>query len=446
MRIRQLFIAPILLTSSFCTPLLALTVTNTNSQGPGSLLAAIDTANQTPSLDAITFALPGAGPWTITTGTLFVDAPVIIDGTSQPGYDGAFNRVYVEGAAGVSSVFFLRHHGGTYIKGLGIYNYDNNGVTIVAGADWNFVDDCYIGFKRSANGTILHNTVRAQFCAGIGIQGNYNKVRRTTIAGVYNGINLGEAIEQTPTGLVTHDNLFEYNRIGTDPAGQTTVGYGNTSTGIFLGAGVEGSWIGGYNVIAGHGGSGVEILHPTDLHNRIYYNYIGVKDGGAQIIDGSTNNQGILIGNVARNNGAWGNVVSGNRLAGIIVASGDGNWIWNNTVGLNQSQTQAIGVQNSGIVVNVDTDRSPGVAAVRNSIQGNMVCHHPLNGIEIYNSEGNGVYYNWIGTNWPGQPFPNGNWGVYLQDSSYNTGFGNVWGPNGLGNVGQVGGCCNSIQ
>ena len=100
---------------------------------------------------------------------------------------------------------------------------------------------------------------------------------------------------------------------------------------------VRSSWIGGYNVIAGNGGSGVEILHPSDTGNRIYYNYLGVNDGGTKVIDGSTNNQGILIGNVAKNNGAWGNVAAGNRYAGIIVASGDGNWIGNNTIGLDKA-------------------------------------------------------------------------------------------------------------
>jgi hypothetical protein len=422
-----------------------LVVTNTNSQGVGSLLDALATANLSQSPKTISFNLPGPGPWTITTATLWITAPVVIDGTSQPGYDGAFNRVYVEGVTGVSSVFFLTNHGGTTIKGLGIYNYDNNGVTIWKDAHWNFIDDNYIGFKNTAGG-ILHNSSRAPYCAGIGIQGSYNKVRRTTISGVYNGINMGEAIEQPTTGLVTHDNLLEYNRIGTDPTGQTTVGYENTSTGIFAGAGVQSSWIGGYNVIAGNGGSAVEILHPSDFGNRIYYNYLGTNDGGTKVIDGRTNNQGILIGNVAKNNGAWGNVIAGNRYGGVVVASGDGNWIWNNTIGLNRAQTQAIGGQNSGIVVNVDNDRSPGVAPVRNSIQGNMVCNHYLNAIEIYSGVGNGVYNNWIGTNSAGQPFANVNWGVYLQDSSYNTGSGNGWGANGLGRVGQVNGTGNTIN
>jgi hypothetical protein len=248
---KYLFLFAVLIGSSLVdTSWAAPVVTNMNAGGAGSLSDALAAANRNPDATTITFNLPGPGPWTIMTATLFVTAPALIDGTSQPGYDGAFNRIYVEGAVGVSSIFFLTNHGGTTLKGLGLYNYDNNAITIWKDAHWNFVDDCYIGFKKTA-GNILKNTARSQYGAGIGIQGNYNKVRRTTISGVYNGINLGEAIETANTGLITHDNLFEYNRIGTDPTGQTTVGYGNTSTGIFLGAGVQSSWIGGYNVIAG---------------------------------------------------------------------------------------------------------------------------------------------------------------------------------------------------
>ena len=83
---------------------------------------------------------------------------------------------------------------------------------------------------------------------------------------------------------------------------------------------------------------------------------------------------------------------------------------------------------------------------MRNSIEGNMVCNHSLNGIEIYNGVGNGVYNNWIGRNSAKVPFPNVNWGVYLQDSSYNTGSGNAWGNNGRGNVGQVRCTSNNIN
>src|SRR5438067_10058418 len=136
-------------------------VTNTNSQGPGSLDAALSAANNDPVPKTIRFSVPGNGPWTITLSrTLVIIAPVVIDGTSQPGYDGAFNRIYVEGAAGISSVFFLTAHSGTTIKGLGIYNYDQNGITIWKDSSWNFVDDDYIGFKKTVGG-VLHNTARA---------------------------------------------------------------------------------------------------------------------------------------------------------------------------------------------------------------------------------------------------------------------------------------------
>ena len=88
------------------------------------------------------------------------------------------------------------------------------------------------------------------------------------------------------------------------------------------------------------------------------------------LLMGRNNGQGILIGNDAKNNGAWGNVIAGNRNGGVVVASGDGNWIWNNTIGLDKAQAHALGGQPSGIVLNVDTLRSPGIAPVRNSIQG----------------------------------------------------------------------------
>lgn len=80
---------------------------------------------------------------------MHVLAPVLVDGTTQPGYDGAFNRIDVEGAAGVNEIFFLQAHNGTTIKGIGLYNYNANGVTIWKDSNWNYLDDDYIGFKKT---------------------------------------------------------------------------------------------------------------------------------------------------------------------------------------------------------------------------------------------------------------------------------------------------------
>ncbi len=438
----------------------SLVVTNVNS-----LSAAVAYANANPSIPnkTISFNLSGGGPWTLMVNSpLTITTSVKIDGASQPGYNGAANRVYVEGAGGVANIFDVRNHGGTTIKGLGIYSYDNTGV-MIDNATGIWIEDCYIGFKQSSGG-ILQNRARSFNSTGVEIRGSNNQIHRSTISGVFDGINVGEPNNQV-TGFVSSDNLFEGNNIGTDPTGQTTVGYENTSNGISLRAGAKSSWIGGwtfpepsgFNVIAGNGGSGILIGHPTADHNRIFSNYLGLNRGGTAVITGSTNQQGVLIENGAQYNAAWSNFISGNRSAGIIVASSN-NWILGNIIGLRQDQTQGLGGQPYGIILRIDTLQTPGVPPQGNPIGGsdpltgfsfgNVICNQSLNGIEIQNGVSNGVMCNWIGFNTSGQPFPNGGWGTYLLNSTGNSDYGcrNAWGPNGLGRVGGSGGCCNSIQ
>src|SRR5262245_63289792 len=68
-----------------------ITVTNTDNTGPGSLRDAITQSNASVGvLDTIAFDIPGAGVQTIIpTGILpTITDPVIIDGTTQPGFAG----------------------------------------------------------------------------------------------------------------------------------------------------------------------------------------------------------------------------------------------------------------------------------------------------------------------------------------------------------------------
>lgn len=63
-------------------------VTNTNDGGAGSLRAAVDAANANAGVDTISFAIPGAGPHTITLSSplpAVLGAGDAIDGTTQPG-------------------------------------------------------------------------------------------------------------------------------------------------------------------------------------------------------------------------------------------------------------------------------------------------------------------------------------------------------------------------
>src|SRR5690242_12990080 len=59
--------------------------------GTMTLREAINAANSSPGLDTISFDIPGPGPHTIAPLTPLpqVTDPVIIDGTTQPGYAGA---------------------------------------------------------------------------------------------------------------------------------------------------------------------------------------------------------------------------------------------------------------------------------------------------------------------------------------------------------------------
>ena len=67
-----------------------LIVTNTSASGPGSLQQAILDANATNGLDTIIFQIPGTGVHTITPTSALpaITDPVVIDGTTQPGYVG----------------------------------------------------------------------------------------------------------------------------------------------------------------------------------------------------------------------------------------------------------------------------------------------------------------------------------------------------------------------
>ena len=66
-----------------------LTVINANDNGAGSLRQAILDANLDSGLDTIVFQIPGGGVHTIAVLSALptIAFPVVIDGTSQPGYE-----------------------------------------------------------------------------------------------------------------------------------------------------------------------------------------------------------------------------------------------------------------------------------------------------------------------------------------------------------------------
>jgi hypothetical protein len=97
-------------------------VTKTDDWGKGTLRAAIEDANADPSPDPvhITFAI-GTGPASIapTSALPAITRPVVIDGTTQPGFAGApIVELRGDGVPLGESGLVLSGHDGSVIRGL----------------------------------------------------------------------------------------------------------------------------------------------------------------------------------------------------------------------------------------------------------------------------------------------------------------------------------------
>lgn len=427
------------------------TVTNTSADRflAGSLPWAVMQANYaTPNaLDYIKFNIPGAGPFVITIDdTLYLNDQVVVDATSQPGYAGT-PLVHVHGDGSVNSLFLLQNDpaGGNLvgssvstIQGLEMFNFLANAVTIFNTSQGNWIQRNWIGFHQEGAAVSLNTGLGPGYLIsrGLGIQSSWNTIRNNTISGVDNGITVGDDPLGGVTGPTYVTNSFSYNMIGCDPTGTTAAGYGNTSDGIFLGAGALEMWIGPGNVFSGMASSGVELFHSTNFHNIIFSNFIGTNASGTAAIPNGE--LGVLLTNGAHENavgGPWGaNVISGNGLGGVALGTPEwggahGNWVQYNIIGLTADQTAAIpGQVNGGIAL--------GAGSTVNTVEGNVVAGNSSNGIVATNTVGNSLSYNYIGKSSHGDLFSNGDFGIVLLDgANQNWVVGNFFGSNLKGNI-----------
>ena len=124
-----------------------LTVSNTSASGPGSLQQAILDANATIGLDTIVFQIPGAGVHTIapTNALPPITDPVVIDGTTQPGFAGT-PLIDLNGAnAGASGDGLRLPAGNSTIRGLVINGYGGAGIHVQAPGGTNVIEGNFIG-------------------------------------------------------------------------------------------------------------------------------------------------------------------------------------------------------------------------------------------------------------------------------------------------------------
>jgi hypothetical protein len=114
-----------------------------------SLRAAIEQANATAGTDTIAFNIPGIGVQTIFTVLPTITDPVIIDGTTQPGYAGV-PLIQLKGCGVYCPHGLHIIAGNTTVKGL-IINRFGNGIEL-GGSGGNVIQGNYIG--TDATGTV----------------------------------------------------------------------------------------------------------------------------------------------------------------------------------------------------------------------------------------------------------------------------------------------------
>lgn len=269
------------------------TVTNTNENGSGSLTQALLDANNSPGMDQVIFNLPGAGPHSISLFVaMFASEALILDGTTQPGYNGS---PVIEITSRISLL-----GGNSTVRGVAINKQigPTTSVEICAvylkGSGNNLVEACFIGLPTSGVCPGTGICPAANF-NGIVAEGSSRNIIGGTVAAARNVVyqNRGRGVL-----LNGDDNQVLGNYIGVDATGGGMGAY----IGIFLrGANnvIGGTQPGAGNLISGASQEGIHIEPATGA--RIQGNLIGTDRTGTTSNGGSApirdyDSTGTLIG------------------------------------------------------------------------------------------------------------------------------------------------------
>ncbi|MCU1264622.1 MAG: hypothetical protein JWM21_940 [Acidobacteria bacterium] len=378
-------------------------VTNTNDSGPGSLRQAIINANANLGVDIISFQVPPPRTISPLTALPEITDPVVIDGTTQPGFAGTplieLNGQFTpRGTSGLKI-----SSGSSRVRGLVINRFGatdcslplnanvsvGTAIQLVSGGN-NLIDGNFIGTNlsgtagmcNSGNGIYLFNS-------------SFNTVGGTAAA-ARNIVSANRAPGIAIGGEFSISNRVQGNFVGTDVTG--TVDLGNQSNGIFLINGtshvIGGTVPGSRNLVSGNNSPGIGIGFSDPAGILVQGNYIGTNAAGSAAIPNLGG--GIIIGGFFQLNGqavtatdntiggttpAARNVISGNlRIPGdpnldsgngleIINDGSQRNKVQGNYIGLNANGNGALPNAGSGVFITRAPNNFIG-ADVRADVQG----------------------------------------------------------------------------
>ncbi len=374
-------------------PSAVFTVTNINDSGAGSFRQAIIDANNTAGSDTIAFNIPGAGVKTISPTTSFptITSPVIIDGTTQPGFSTS-PLIELNGTAlGFSATGLNITAGNTTIRGLIINHFDSFAIHCTLNGN-NVFEGNYLG--TNAAGTAGPGGSLGSAAVGIYIEsGNNSRAggtlpsQRNLISGNQVGIEINNS----------SGNIIQGNYIGTNINGTASVA--NTLSDLLISGTnniIGGTASGARNLISG-GGIGI-----TGSSNQVLGNLIGTDFSGLSAIQ--INGCALSIYNGATLNIVGGtvvgsrNVIAGSRLCGISIGDATGNLIQGNYIGVAANGTTALPNMSAGFFISGTA--SGNVIGGTTASSANVIANNGSDGVSVFSpAVGNSILGNSIYSN-----------------------------------------------
>jgi hypothetical protein len=399
------------------------TVSTLSDSGAGSLRAAIDAANSAAAGTATDITFSVNGTITLASALPAITNEVIIDGTSAPTHTAGGAPVVEINCDGHAGLQFSAGSADSELLGVAVDDASGNGVTL--GADAITLNGDYIGLDLAgaADGNhadgVFVSPDSSEDMIGLNSSGDSGVVANVISGNTGSGLVLSGA---------TH-NTVAANRIGTNRAGSAAIA--NGGNGIWLTQGANGNEIGGTeytdaatgqqnnptgskgtvtpvfvapplgNLVSGNSGDGV-LIDMGSQDNVLNGNFIGTTADGDAAIGNSGNGVSIIGANgnslvgckLVNNPFVYYNVVSGNKLNGLLVTNSDNTTVQGNFFGVGANNTSAVGNNGNGILVNGSSENTVvgGVIPL-----GNVSGDNTLNGVEVAGTASKFITFNTFG-------------------------------------------------
>ena len=374
-------------------PAATFVVTNVNDSGPGSLRQAILDANANPGADTINFNISGPSlKIQPLLGLPDITDPVVIDGSTQPGFVGA-PIVELNGSQSAVRALFVNAPGST-IRSLVINGFSTGAIVIGPAAGGSHVEGCYIGTDVTGKLAIPNTGPGVSVFSSNNVIGGTTLSARNVISGNSDAGVQVKLFCCSGTNNAISGNVIQGNYIGVTAQGDKALGNQREGVLITTAAGdasvtttrVGGTTPGAGNVISGNNFDGIFIGSFTTTSTTVQGNLIGTSANGMSKIPNGGDGIHIDLGNnnvIGGSASGAGNVISGNgkvssglgRGNGISVGSSN-NIIQGNFIGTDATGTGPLGNMDDGIFGGRNTTVGGTGAG-----EGNVIAFNGLRGI-----------------------------------------------------------------